>query len=199
MSRPTKLSDLADIANPANALATLRFTAVMVSQFESLRRSSYPGGHSLERGGTIVADETGHLHLQNIGGFGSTRRTFSPDLSIKNPAKFTLVGTFHTHPYDEAEGSYNGVSLSGGDFSHLTLRWYLLSVVQSGPRLFAILRTSATPCIPWTRHAAQTNEIYNRMTRGATFQQASRIESQETAAQFGIAYYQGSHGVLTRV
>lgn len=200
MARITRLADLTGIATPASAPGTLRFSSLMISQFQQLRMASFPGGESMERGGTIVADTDGHLHLQNLGGLGSTTDSFDPNVTIRDPAKYSLVGVFHTHPYGRSEGSMTGVSFSGGDFAYISQTGQLLAVTQSGPRLFAMVRTGATPSnIPETRHEDQENEMAVRQATGTTFQQASRIEAQQTAHQFGIAYYQGRAGVVTRV
>lgn len=199
MSRPTQHSDLTGIATPADAPGSMRFPSLMKSQFELLRRASYPGGTAQERGGSIFADAAGNLFLQNLGGLASTGGSFSYDLVAKDPAKFTLVGTFHTHPYDRSEGSYNGVSFSGADIYNHYGRNIPLTVVQSGPRLFAMLRTGATTAVPATRNADTNREVGERVANGATFQQASRQEAQETATQFGFAYYQGKNGVVAKV
>ena len=199
MAGPTKLADISGIASPRQAPGTLRFSARLTSTFEQLRRASFPGGRSKEQGGTIVADRAGNLHLQNLGGISSTAGTIEWDFTIRDPAAFSLVGVFHTHPYDRTEGSMTGVSFSGQDFYALSADGYLLSVMQSGPRLFAILRTAAATPVPATRDADQTREIFERVDAGRTLQQASRIEAQQTAAQFGLAYYQGGRGVVTRV
>ena len=194
-------ADIADIVSPDAAPRTLRFSETNERIFQAERRASYPGGHSKEQGGTIVADAAGRLQIQNLGGTGSTAGTFSPDLTPKEPAKYTVVGILHTHPYDRTEGSYNGVSFSGGDIAYLINNHHLISVVQSGPRIFAIVRTALTP--PQvdfdTVNDDQNAAIQELVRKHRTFQQASRIEVEIVSPKYGLAYYQGSQGVLTRV
>lgn len=173
----------------------------MIAVFYSQRYRSYPGGRAKEQGGTIVADKNGKLSIQNIGGAGSTAGSFTPNLTASDPANFQVVGVFHTHPYDRTEGSMNGVSFSGGDVGALVLTSTILSVVQSGPRMFVFVKTAATPAnIDYTAvNDAANAELQSRVDAGQTFQQGSRIIAQNRARQYNLAYYQGRDGVATRV
>ncbi|WP_420137299.1 hypothetical protein [Sphingomonas sp.] len=200
-SGPTVLADIRDLAGPAEAPHTIRFSGEMTATFELLRRSSYPGGHSMERGGTIVADEKGVLSLQNIGGHASSSSAFYPSYDLKDPRGYSLVGVFHTHPYDRSELSMNGVSFSGGDIGALSVDPVILAVVQSGPRLFAFVKTALTPkdIDPEAEHAAVNAELEARVRAGKPFQQGSRIIAQQRAERYHLAYYQGANGVLDRV
>ena len=198
---PTVLSDIESLASPSQAPETLRFPLAMVAQFQTQRYHSYPAGHSKEQGGTIVADAKGSLFLQNIGGLASTAGTFSPNLVANDPSKFKVIGVFHTHPYDKSEGSMNGVAFSGGDVGALILTNTILSIVQSGPRTFAYLKTALTPpSIDYTAvNNAANAELAARVKAGQTFQQGSRIIAQARATQYNLAYYQGLSGIVTRV
>ena len=199
--RATRLSEIDHISVPAAAPRTIRLSPVNRRLFSAERQASYPRGRSKEQGGTIVADASGTLSVEHLGGMGSTSGTFSPNLVSSNAAKFRVVGVFHTHPYDRTEGSYNGVSFSGADIAHLINNRYFISVVQSGPRLFAIVRTMQSPT--WVDYNQlnkdQNAAVLRRTTQGRTFQQASRIEAEAIAPKYSLAYYQGSDGVLTRV
>lgn len=198
---PTRLAELTNIASPNAAPRTIRFSQANRMLFQHLRMSSYPAGHSKERGATIVADGQGRLFIQNVGGLGSTGGTFSPNLNASDPAHYSVVGTFHTHPYDQSEGSMTGVSFSGADIAHLINHHLAISVVQSGPRLFAFVRTARTP--PQVDYNDLNDTVNNavvlRAGGGRTFQQASRIEAQVRAPLYALAYYQGNDGVVTRV
>lgn len=198
---PTILADIANLASPAQAPRTLRFGAANNRIFQVQRAASYPGGHAKEQGGTIYADAAGALVVQNIGGLASTAGTFLPNLIARDPGKFTLVGVLHTHPYDRTEGSFNGVSFSGGDIAYQILNHLTLMIVQSGPRVFASLRTAQSPgSVDYNAlNDGQNVAIQNRVAGGRTFQQASRIEAQIMAEAHKVAYYQGMAGVLTRV
>lgn len=201
MAGITKLADIEHHGSPTQAPRTLRLSAGNAALFDQLRHQSFPGGRAKERGGTIVADREGALTLQNVGGFGSTAGSFLPNLTIKDSSKYRAVGTFHTHPYDGVDGWMNGVSFSGGDIGHLLSNLLVISIVQSGPRLFAFIRTALSPAVvDYVKvNNAQNAAIERRTLSGRTFQQSSRIEAQLIAPMFSLAYYQGTHGVLTRV
>lgn len=198
---PTRLSEIVHLGSPPQALRTVRFSEANTRLFQNLRMLSFPHGRAKEQGGTIVANREGQLSLQNLGGLGSTAGSFFPNLVAKDPAHFSVVGTFHTHPYDRTDGSVNGVSFSGADIAHLLNNLLTISVVQSGPRLFAFIRTalSPTPVDYVAANDAQNAAIQGRAGQGRTFQQSSRIEAQLIAPKYSLAYYQGSQGVLTRV
>lgn len=197
----TRLAEIADLASPAQAPMTLRFPRGLAMTFQAQRRASYPGGKALERGGTIVADADGRLELQNPGGLAATADNFLPYLMVANPAKYTLAGVFHTHPYDAADGWVNGVSFSGADLAYLIIERLTILLAQSGPRLFAALRTAQSPMTANydTMDADQEAKVQALMTAGRNFQQASRTAAQQTASGLGLAYYQGAEGVMTRV
>lgn len=155
----------------------------------------------MERGGTVVADAQGRLSIQNTRGLLASKGEVNPDLTLKDPKKFSIVGVFHTHPYDRSEESYNGVSFSGGDLAYLILNRHTIMLVQSGPRLFALVRTARSPAyVNYTvLNYGENHFIQDIQRQGHSFQQASRIGMEEQAPVYGLAYYQGSHGVLTRV
>ncbi|QYE33003.1 hypothetical protein KZX46_02365 (plasmid) [Polymorphobacter sp. PAMC 29334] len=197
---PTVLADIANLAAPGEAPRTIRFSAVNNRIFQVQRAASYPGGHAKEQG-AIFADASGHLSVQNIGGLASTAGSFSPDLFAKDSAKFTLVGALHTHPYDRTEGSMNGVSFSGGDIAYQIIEQLILMIVQSGPRVFALLLTAETPrTVDYNKlNDNQNARIQSGISKSRTFQQSSRVEAQIVASNYHMAYYQGMDGVLTRV
>ena len=201
MKRETRLADIAHLGFPSNAPLTIRLSRANEALFQRERRLSFPGGRSKEHGGTIVADASGRLSVQNLGGLTSDSGSFSYNLIVRDGARFTVVGTFHTHPYDRTEGSYTGVSFSGPDIANFINRRLVISVVQSGPRLFALVSTARTPVSVdrATIAAAQESAMRERMGEGRTFQQASRVAAESIAPIFGLAYYQGIHGMLTRV
>jgi type VI secretion system secreted protein VgrG len=165
-----------------------------------LRRRSCPGGVSREQGGTIVADSKGRLSLQNMGGDGSTSGSFTPKLTLNDPAKYNVRGVFHTHPYDKSEGSYTGVSLSGGDAAYLINSGQSIIVAQSGAKQFAYVRTAKTPSAvdAAVLDKAQNDRIATLVGQGYSFPQASRQAAVETAKNYGLAYYEGRGGTLVR-
>ncbi len=197
----TRLASIANLKSPASAPMTIRFPQAMAAAYQTMRRGSFPGKKAMERGATIVADGDGRLSIQNIGGLGSDAGSFTPNLTVANPAKYTVVGVFHTHPYDAAEGWVNGVSFSGADLAYLLENQHIMVVAQSGPRLFAALRTALSPqAVDYeATDSAQNAAIEALQAKGRTFQQASRIAAQAAAPGLGLAYYQGKQGVVTRV
>jgi hypothetical protein len=199
-TRVTAAADLRGIATPADAPNQIRLPATMERTMDQQWRSSNPGATSLEHGGTVVADNRGNLSIQNIGGLGATPGSFTPDMTINDPASYSLVGIFHTHPY--GSNGPSGVSFSGQDMGILINdSSQSLALVRSGGRDFALVRTGATPATVdlATIDNAQNARISELRGQGYTFQQSSRIAAQETARAYGLAYYQGSNGVLNRV
>ncbi len=196
----TKASDIATATSPSTAPARVEFAPEVQKLFETLRYRSFPSGKSKEQGGTIVADSKGKLSIQNIGGEGSTSGSFAPKLTLKDPSKFGVKGIFHTHPYDKSEGSYTGVSLSGGDAAYLINSGQNIIVAQSGPKQFAYVRTDKTPTSvdAVKLNADQNARIAELTDKGYTFPQASRTAAAETAKAYGLAYYEGSGGSLVR-
>ncbi|MDR2881502.1 MAG: type VI secretion system tip protein VgrG [Azoarcus sp.] len=191
-------TDLAAPAAPADAPAIINFTN-MQSNFSALWNNSFPGGVSQEQGGTIVSDASGSLSIVNMQ--SGTSGSFSPDFNV-GPDQ-TIQGIFHTHPYDASEGGHTGVSFSGGDAANLINdHQRSISVVQSGEEQFMLMRTAATPAsVDSTKlssaHSARMAELVN--TDGLSFSDASRAATRETAKAYGLAYYEGSDGVLQRV
>lgn len=145
----TMLSDIQDLDRPSQAPQTLRLPPAMVGIMKSQWRASFPGGHQHEQGGTIVADRAGMLSIQNVGGergvLKNQSHLFLPDIKLRDPAHYKVIGLFHTHPYDKESGWATGVSFSGGDMGTLILASILLSVVQSGSQVFAFVKTKLTP------------------------------------------------------
>lgn len=186
---------------PAEAPRTIRFSDANMQIFDLQRRLSFPAGHQLEQGGTVVSDALGRLSVQNLGGLGRTGGSFTPNLAAGDPSSYSVQGTFHTHPYDHRHQSVNGVPYSGGDMAQLINSHLTISLVQSGPRQFALVRTANAPDhIDYDGlNRYQTDMVRRLQTQGQTFQQASRIAASRSAARFGLAYDQGSHGKLTRV
>lgn len=172
MAFSTRLADTANLTSPSAAPRTIRFSDHAEHVFQIERLLSFPGGHAKEQGGTIVADAQSRLSVQNIGGLGSTAGSFSPDLVVKDPAKFTAVGFLHTHPYDRSDGSVNGVSFSGGDIAWFIDKALTIMVVQSGPRLFVMLRTARSPAyLDFTLvDDAQNLALQQLVNQGRTFQ-----------------------------
>jgi type VI secretion system secreted protein VgrG len=163
--------------------------------------NSFPGGRSLEQGGTLVSDNVGNVSMIHPGGVPgeSTDHTFRPDRSAGPGQK--LLGVFHTHPYASTEGGYTGISLSGGDAANLINDGWNVMIAQSGNEQFMYLRTGLTP-----RHVdgnavknARDQRVRQLMQQGLSASNASKVAAKETAQTYGLAYYEGTNGVFTRV
>jgi type VI secretion system secreted protein VgrG len=189
----------ATLATPASADKApkeVNFSG-MQSDFDKQWASSFPGGKSQEHGGTIVSDASGNLKLANMASGKSG--SFSPNLNVSKGE--SVEGVFHTHPYDKVEGGYTGVSLSGGDAAYLINTKQNVIVAQSGNDQFMYVRTGATPASvdAVALNNSQNARIAELTTKGASFDAATRQAAQETAKSQGLAYYEGSGGVLKRV
>ena len=199
---------LSGVAKPRNTLPTtlpmdcksapktISIPKEVNQSFDKLMGQSYPNGKSQEHGGIIVTDAHGSVSVINQRGGESG--TFSPDRTL--PAGCTEVGLFHTHPYDATEGGFTGVSFSGADIAIAADRSEP-SYVQSGETQFLMLPTQKTPKnIDYdTLNDAQNKRIGELTDAGTPFSEASRMAANETAKKYGMAYYEGSHGVLNRV
>lgn len=200
---PTKLADIQNIASPAQAPLTIRFSASLTALFNSLWRSSFlPGGKVKEQGGTLVADKDGNFSLQQLGGRGSSSEEFLYNLSTTDPTKFTVIGTFHTHPYPNEPATFSGGSFSGGDIG-LTLvdSSVIFSVMLSHGALFAHLQTAGSPTnIPqMTMHRAVKAHVATLEKGGMTFEAALREANRRASAAARLAYYEGANGVVTKI
>ncbi|ASG20798.1 hypothetical protein [Nitrospirillum viridazoti] len=205
-------SDFAIPANPYHAPPVFRF-ADDIEQAnnslwqESLAPLSQPnaprcletGEKVREHGATVVARQDGALEFQNKDGKGVTCRDFRPDLQVKDPTHYSLLGTTHTHPYDDGRV---GVSFSGGDTQVLLDNPINFSLVQSGDKQFMFLKTKQT-----RRSDSYENVIKYQDDRvkylmdelGYPSDTANRIANVEAAKNYGLAYYEGDHGVLRRI
>ena len=192
---PSTATDLTTPATPGDAPETINLSG-MQSDFDSLWNNSFPGlGGATEHGGTIVSDASGNLSIVNTGAGTST--TFSPDLNV-GPGQ-TAQGVFHTHPYNQGD---SGISLSGGDAAALINDGMSIEVVQSGSEQFMYMRTAESPAYV---NADELNNTHNariaqlQLENNMSFSDASKIAARETAQAYGLAYYEGSNGVLRRV
>ena len=189
-------SALAAPATPQQASARVDLSP-MQSSYDQLWSQSFPNGQSQAHGGTIVADPAGKLSLVNTG--GGLSGSFRPTLAT-GPNQ-SIVGIFHTHPYDASEGGYTGVSLSGGDAAYAINQKQDVIVAQSGSDQFMYMRTQVSPASvnATALNDAQNARIGALQGQGMGFSDASRQAARETAVQYNLAYYEGSNGILNRV
>lgn len=148
-----------------------------------------------EWGGVLVLDPQGQLRLTNVvaGTSGQVGIAFTP-------VHGTIVGSFHTHPY--ADGT-TGVGFSGQDIADTINGGELLSLLQSGLEVFALLRTEHTPM---RVDAAHVKEQHNRLLHHYVIQEgmgvmrAVRYTNAMLCEHYGLAYYYGvTYDVLEEV
>jgi hypothetical protein len=182
---------------PTAAPLTILLPAALNKQMQALWEKSFPDGRSQQQGGVIVRDVSGQVSLVGIGGHRSDM--FRAGRKIQPEQK--LIGLFHTRPFDRSEGGLVNVSLSGGDAEYLLNHADDVVIAQSGESQFMYLRTEATAksvdaAKIYAQHEARIRQLLNQ---GIRFDEASRIAARETAADHGLAYYEGKAGELERV
>lgn len=156
--------------------------------------NSFPGGTSQERGGTLVTDASGKVRVVNEG--SGTSGTFSPNRNVGSTQ--TIIGTYHTHPYDASEGGHRGISMSGADINYAIYHNEPI-YVDSGNKQFMIMPTSATSATSAQVNSTWDAEFQSQLASGASFQDASSAATNKTAQTYGMAYYEGDNGTLTKV
>jgi uncharacterized Zn-binding protein involved in type VI secretion len=175
-----------------DAPKTIKLPNDINQEFQDSFKNSFPGGKSQEQGGTLVQDRDGKIKLVNKG--SGTSGTFTPDLNV-GPGQ-TVIGTFHTHPYDESEGGFKGVSFSGADIANSVTR-QKPSYVDAGDKQFMIMPTKATPA--GDIRGDWQKELDAQLAAGKDLPEASRGAANTIAKKYKMAYYEGQNGELTRV
>ncbi|TWB37200.1 hypothetical protein [Nitrospirillum pindoramense] len=167
----------------------------------------------VEQGATIVARRDGTLEFQNIGGLPRTESEksaeFHPDLQLKDPDSGTVIGTQHTHPYDDGT---TGVSFSGSDIKYLMDERINFSLVQSGEDQYLFLKTKQTGhSKDYERGGSGFVEGYqdNRVSQMSYSKDPSRmnipmpdaaeIANMEAALMYNLVLYKGRNGILYRI
>ncbi|MEA1672236.1 hypothetical protein [Nitrospirillum sp. BR 11163] len=162
----------------------------------------------IEQGATVVARKDGVLELQNKGGLPRTAaeksREFHPDLTVKDPENFTLLGTVHIHIYDDG---LTDMSFSGGDAKTLMDNGINFSLVQSGEKQFLFIKTKETRrSESYERGGSgfvegfQDNRVRQLAGRNTKLWPAASTQANiEAAKMYHLAYYEGRNGTLYRV
>ncbi|WP_148294097.1 hypothetical protein [Azospirillum sp. B4] len=216
-------SDFAIPATPNDAPPVLRFADENQQQMDTYWQESLapllnahgakpPEGQDewvVEQGATIVARRSdGVLEFQNKGGLNRKNSDksgkFEPDLKLKEPDKYTVLGTGHTHPYDSGA---TDISLSGNDSAYLMDNGINFSLVQSGKGQFLFLKTKETlRSKDYERGGSGFVENFQENEKSIfqhklpeLFSVASREAAIEAAKMYHLAYYEGRNGTLYRV
>jgi hypothetical protein len=157
-------------------------------------KNSFPGGKSQERGGILVTNKNGDLKVVNEA--TGTSGTFQPNRSV--PAGDQIVGTYHTHPYDNSEGGYQGVSFSGADIAYAG-HYNEPILVDAGNRQFMITPTASTPANKPNVSSDWDAAFALALSSGNSMQQASASATKSVANKYNMAYYEGADGTLKKV
>ena len=116
-----------------------------------------------EWGATLVVAKEMLLFKNIVSGANSRVAT-----SAKVETSETFVGTFHTHPYED---STTGVAFSGADIASAINNRENISLVQSGHKIFMIVRTEYTPhnVDIFSVEVAFQAMVFNAMALGKSF------------------------------
>jgi hypothetical protein len=189
-------------ARPARGLPrTCKDAPVRVALPRNVNRSmknsyknSFPGGTSQERTGTLIRDRNGRIKVVNEK--SGTSGSCYPNRSVG--AGQTVIGTYHTHPYDASEGGHKGVSFSGSDIA-FAKDYKEPILVAAGTKQFMIVPTKRTRGTSEKISAEWEKEFQKRLKKGQSIQRASAGATMRVARKHDMAYYEGSNGTLKRV
>lgn len=156
--------------------------------------NSFPGGKSQERGGTLVKDSSGKIKVVNEK--SGTSGTMSPDRNVG--AGETIIGTYHTHPYDASEGGHKGVSLSGADIAYANSHQEPI-YVDAGNKQFMLMPSKNTKATSAQINNDWDAEFQRRLAAGESMQDASAGATNHVAKKYDMAYYEGKNGTLKKV
>jgi hypothetical protein len=179
----------------------LVFTGSVQTVFDRLMYQSFPGARSKEQCGTVVYNrKTGEISVQNLGGLGTTSSTATVNFKLKDPTQYSVLGSFHTHPYDRTENSRINSAASSADMANFLNRPYAVAVIQSGKEQTMLVRTSQTPTsVDSNELRINSDAAYDRYrAAGVGFSDACRYAMLEMATLYKFAVYSGAYGRFIR-
>lgn len=196
VTSPTRMADLP---------ATVGLPDALDRGLQKAWAGSLPGGRSQEQGGIAVqkADGTYEFRASKPGNSGSITLNYG---DVKPGEK--LVAGAHTHPYDKTEGSVTGVPFSGADLANIVGRPDVIRAVQSGDKQFVAVpsrefqdRVAALDTPGREALAADMKKLHEDTFKAASGDFASRVDAAVRAVSrtYGLGYYSGTDGMLTRV
>ena len=165
---------------------------------------SLPGDTSQEQGGILVKDAKDKYAWK--AGAAGTMGTFTPNYGDLGKDE-SLVGVGHTHPYSKAEGGFTDVPFSGADLAAFATDPDKMQMVQSGEGQFVAARTEefneklkdlddkGKQKLSGEMEA-KWDETFGK-TKG-TFQEKHAAAAKKIAEEYGIVYYAGKGGKLTK-
>jgi hypothetical protein len=182
-------------SNCTEAPSEIRLPKDVNDSMQKAYKNSFPGGKSQENGGTLVKDDKGNIKVVNEG--VGTTGTFSPNRTTGSGQ--TVIGTYHTHPYDASEGGHTGVSFSGADIAYAN-HYKEPIYVDAGTKQFMIMPTQETPAADSATLNTEWNKEYADLLKtGKSVPDASAEATNKIAKKYKMAYYEGKDGTLKRV
>ncbi|MBM3240100.1 hypothetical protein FJZ31_27765 [Candidatus Poribacteria bacterium] len=138
-----------------------------------------------EWGATLVIAKEMLAFKNIVSGTDSRVATF-----IEVESSETFVGTFHTHPYED---STTGVAFSGADIASAINNRENISLVQSGHKIFMLLRTEYTSrnVDAFNVELAFQAMVFNAMTLGKSFIDAVFLANRRLCQIYRLALYAG--------
>jgi len=145
-----------------------------------------------EYGGLLVLDLQDRLQLVNVVSGDAFR------LQLRFERHEDYVGTFHTHP--NLHGMI--VAFSAADFADTVNAGEMLSLLQSGPEIYALFRSENTPTYvdgaELARYARMARDFY--VSSGFSIEDAIYQANIELCVELRLALYGGFSGeVLERI
>ena len=200
-AHPNMLGGRAGIPNqpPPTIAAAPRNISLPVELADELRNlwqstvDMLPRHGEREFSAVLVKDAHNHIRLRN-GRMGGG--TYSPPDRTLPETGFVIIGAAHTHP------KTTDVGFSGGDIAYIIRNQDLVSLLICGEEQFMLLRTGQSTNHPL--HEDKMQEENLKMIDALKLQGRSRAgavrqSSHAMAAKFGLAYYEGKNGLLTRI
>jgi hypothetical protein len=182
---------LLSILDPADLPASFDLAELEADIADLWQRSTarLSEGHVEEWAALLVQDETGVLRLFHP--VGGSVLAVTPDLSL--PPACTFVGTFHTHPRTDG---VLPMPFSPADFVTAARDGEILSLLYSGDRLMALVRTSATAeVIDRTEADLLYRSAFRAvLSRTRSYRMAAWRATRVLCHRYGWAWYVGRLG-----
>ncbi|MEW5717709.1 MAG: hypothetical protein AB1817_03700 [Chloroflexota bacterium] len=158
------------------------------------KQSVKDDGTVREHAGTLVKGKEGNVKLVNP--VAGTPDSVTPNRDVR--AGEQLIGTFHTHPYEDGT---TGAAFSGEDIVYAINNGDSETLVQSGEDTFALVRTAATPTsVDRDQIIAEfRNTLFEYQGAGLPFTQALFETNRDLCQRYGLGFYAGKHGALKEV
>jgi WXG100 family type VII secretion target len=170
-------------------------------------KDSFPAGHEQEQGGILIRTKDGEYKF--IRGDPGTGGTWDPNFGDIGDNE--LVGTVHTHPYDEGD---TDVPFSKADISFFfdsnlkAKNMEEMMMVQSGDGQFMLARTAEFNKMVEGKSAAEISKLTSGMEstydnavaagekKGLSFAARHDAAVKAVADKYSLLYYKGKDGNL---